>query len=87
MKTFYTDPDGIDFTIHLGGTYEDVQIDEIEMKDPDGVVWYFDDNDGLLKDIITDDIIEALAYNVAYELEVEHMIDQADYLHDMMKGN
>ncbi len=85
MTDHLTNDEGIDFQIILSGTYEHYDISEILMKDPDGVVWSFDNNDGLLKDIISDDDVEQVAYENAYEMEMNWRIDQADRLYDAWK--
>ncbi len=80
-----TNSEGIDFNIHLSGSYEDYSVEEIWFKDPDGVEWAFADNSCLLQGIISDDDIEQLAYDNAYEMEMDYYMTKADLLYDQMR--
>ena len=78
----------IEFHVCLTGSYEDYSLDEIWFTDPDGDVWSFSDNDSLLTGIITDDDIDQLAYENAYEMEMNYLINKADSMVDWRKeGN
>ena len=85
MKTLHRTEDDLILHVWLAGRYEDCRVEEVELKGPDGESWLFDEQEAALLGLIDDDVVEALAYEVAYDLDMEHNIDLADALYDRMK--
>lgn len=85
MKTIHRTEDDLELFVWITGRYEDCRVEEVELKGPDNEMWAFTEKEAALLGLIDDDIIEALAYEVAYDLDMEYAIDRADYLYDQMK--
>jgi hypothetical protein len=85
MKTITRTEDDLILNVWIAGKYENCRVEEVELKGPDNESWLFTEQEAALLGLIDDDIVEALAYEVAYELDMEYNIDRADYLYDQMK--
>lgn len=87
MKTLHRTDDDLILHVWLSGKYENCRVEEVELKGPDGENWAFSEQEALSLELLNEDDIEQLAYENAFELDMDYNIDLADALYDRMKDD
>ena len=92
----YTTEDGIDVSIHCSASFtmdrecDEISIEEVTFKDPDGVEWVLGGNSPLSFDLIDEDyVFENLDLSSEYESWLGDMIDHAyeDYKDGLLRDS